>query len=483
MSVRVRFAPSPTGYLHVGGARTALYNYLFAKQKNGEFILRIEDTDKERSTDESIQAILDGLKWLNITWDEGPEKDGDFGPYYQSKRTDIYKPYIEKLLDEQKAFKCFCTKEELDLVREEQKKNKQDFKYSGKCKNLSQSEITEKIKNNVPYVIRIKAPEETITFNDLIRGKLEFTNSTFDDFIIARNDGSPVYNFVVTVDDLTMKISHVIRGEDHISNTPKQIIIYNLLGEKHPEYAHIPLILGKDKKRLSKRHGATSTDEYRKTGYNVEGFVNYLALLGWSLDDKTTVLSRDELIKSFSLDRVSKSGAVFDEEKLKWMSGLYIREMEIDELYEKCLPYLKEDSLIDENTDKEYLKRIINLVKERLNVYSDITNQIDFFLKELEYDKKARKNLRKADIALLEEYKDFITTIEFKDAAAIENNTNSFLDEKGLGLRDIVFALRASITFKSSGPSLFDIMYNLGKNETLKRLEKGISYAKENADN
>ncbi len=475
MSVRVRFAPSPTGYLRVVGARTALYNYLFAKHRAGDFILRIEDTDRERSTKESVDAILNGLKWLGLNWDEGPECGGDCGPYFQSERTDIYEPYINKLLETGNAYKCFCTKEELDEIKQQMREAKKNKSYDGRCRNLTPEQVKEKEAAGMPYVIRIKAPDKGVEFNDLIRGSVNFSADQLDDFIIQRSEGTPVYNFVVTIDDLTMKITHVIRGEDHISNTPKQIIIYSLLGEKIPEFAHIPLILGSDKKRLSKRHGATSTDEYRKKGYPVEAFVNYLALLGWSYDDKTTLFSRQDLIEKFSLDKVSKSGAVFDEEKLNWLSGVYIREMNDEELFEKAKPFLEESNISVEGNE-EKIKALLGLVKERITVLSHAPGQISYFFQQGEYDKKARKSLKKADTSFIEKYLSLIENHGFENAEKLETDTKAFLEKEGAAFKDLMPFLRASLVYTMSGPHLFDIMYYLGKKETVNRVKNGIEY-------
>jgi glutamyl-tRNA synthetase len=478
MSVRVRFAPSPTGYLHVGGARTALYNYLFAKHSGGKFILRIEDTDKERSTKESIDAILSGLKWLGILWDEGPEAGGEYGPYFQSQREDTYAPYIEKLLASKNAYKCFCSKEELDAIREEARINKKPIKYDGRCRKLSDDEIKEKENTNTPYVIRLKVPENDIIFNDLIRGEVKTPKDILDDFILVRSDGSFVYNFVVTIDDLTMKISHVIRGEDHISNTPKQVAIFSLLGETPPEYAHIPLILGKDKKRLSKRHGATSTEEYKKCGYPVEAFINYLALVGWAYDDKTTIFSRDELIKYFSLDKVSKSGGVFDEDKLNWMSGMYIREMDNETLYKSALPFLKDGGI--DVSDESFTKNLLLCVREKLKVLSEAPSMLGFFFKELPYEEKAEKGLLKISdkLDLFESYINFIKATDFSSAEDIETKSKEFIESAGYQMKDIMLPLRASLSFKTSGPSLFDIIFYLGKDKVLERLLNALSFVK-----
>ncbi|MFY9204018.1 MAG: glutamate--tRNA ligase, partial [Limnochordia bacterium] len=337
--VRVRFAPSPTGYLHVGGARTALFNYLYAKHHHGVFVLRIEDTDLARSTEASTRAILDSMAYLGLDWDEGPEKGGDYGPYFQSQRLELYKEYAEKLLSMGRAYECYCTPEELDQIRQEAAAQGRDPKYDGRCRNLTDTQRREFVRQGRKPVIRFKADfEGTTLVDDLIRGQVIFDNNQLDDFVIIKSDGMPTYNFAVVIDDALMRITHVIRGEDHLSNTPKQIQIYQALGFAVPQFAHIPMILGPDRTRLSKRHGATSVGQFQEEGYLAEAMVNYLALLGWAYDDSQTIFSKTELIEKFSLSKVSKNPAVFDLAKLQWMNGVYIRELSLDELYQRTLP-------------------------------------------------------------------------------------------------------------------------------------------------
>jgi nondiscriminating glutamyl-tRNA synthetase len=345
--VRVRIAPSPTGPLHLGTARTALFNFLFARKYQGIFILRIEDTDVERSKPEFEKDIIENLKWLGIEWDEGPDVGGDFGPYRQSQRKEIYKKYLEKLLAEGKAYYCFCTKEELESERQYQLSIGQAPRYSGKCANLKKEEVEKYLKEGKPSVIRLKVPTKKIEVEDLVRGKIEFDSSLIGDFIIAKNFSYPLYNFACVVDDYEMRISHVIRGEDHLSNTPKQILIQEALGFPRPKYAHLPLILGPDRSKLSKRHGAVSISEYRKQGFLPEALVNFIAFLGWHPKTERYIYSLPALIKDFSLEKIQKGGAIFNIKRLEFLNGFYIRQKSIEKLTELCLPYLIESKLIE----------------------------------------------------------------------------------------------------------------------------------------
>ena len=356
-SVRVRFAPSPTGKLHIGGARTAIYNWAFARANGGTFILRIDDTDPTRSTDENTQIILRAMRWLGLDWDEGPEVGGDFGPYSQTERLDLYKQTAEHLLAEGKAYPCFCTPGQLAADREAAQARKDPFQgYQRRCRDLTPEEAQARIDAGEPYVLRIKVPENrgNVVINDAVHGEVTFDAKELDDFVIFRSDGTPTYNFATVVDDALMGITHVIRGDDHLSNTPRQVMVYEAMGAPVPTFAHISMILGADGKKLSKRHGATSVEEYRDAGYLSDAFVNYLALLGWSLDGETTVIPRDVLASKFSLDRISKNPATFDPKKLDWMNAEYINAMD-DKTFadEIMLPQLIEAGLIDEGFEAD----------------------------------------------------------------------------------------------------------------------------------
>ena len=350
--MRLRFAPSPTGPFHIGGARSALFNWLLAKKNNGKFILRIENTDLDRSTIESEENIKDALKWLGITWDEGIDVGGDFGPYKQTERLDIYKEYTDKLLAEGKAYHCFCTDEELESERQTLMAQEKMPIYQGKCRNLTQEQKTELLAAGRKPTVRFKTPEnQQIIFDDMVRGTVSFDSNGVGDFVIVKSDGIPVYNYAVVLDDALMKITHVIRAEEHLSNTPRQIVLYEALGFKLPTFGHISLILGKDRTKMSKRHGATSVEQYRKLGYLPEAIVNFLALLGWAPDSEQEIFSTEELINLFSMDRVAKNPAVFDIDKLNWLNSNYIKNAEAALILELALPHLVEAGYITADVD------------------------------------------------------------------------------------------------------------------------------------
>ena len=324
--IRVRFAPSPTGYLHIGSARTALFNWLFAKKTGGRFILRIEDTDILRHMESTIGLITESLKWLGMSWDEGPDIGGDFGPYRQSQRTGIYKDYADKLIKEKKAYPCFCTPETLEEKRSKKSSSGEFFVYDRECLRLSEEQIRNNLKDKIPYAVRLSVPEDQeIRFTDRVYGNIKVNSNTIEDFIIIRSNGLPTYNFSAAVDDMLMEITHVIRGEDHLSNTPKQILVYKAFNKEHPDFTHLPMIHGADGQKLSKRHGSISIESYREEGFLPCAIVNYLALLGWAYDEKTTIFSVEELISQFSLEAINKRPAKFDYEKLVWLNGNYIR--------------------------------------------------------------------------------------------------------------------------------------------------------------
>ncbi|NLM40644.1 MAG: glutamate--tRNA ligase, partial [Firmicutes bacterium] len=392
--VRVRFAPSPTGFLHVGGARTALYNWLFARKHGGSFVLRIEDTDLARSTDESVQGILEGMRFLGLDWDEGPGVGGSFGPYFQTERIDLYEEYAQKLVEKGRAYECFCTPEELDEQRRIQREQKLDMHYDGRCLRLTEAEKeTYRAEGRKPVLRFLSVKEGELEFPDIVRGSVKFPNSQVDDFVIMKSDGVPTYNFAVVIDDALMEITHVIRGEDHIPNTPKQIQLYEALGFEVPRFAHIPMILGSDKTRLSKRHGATSVTQFAEEGYLPDAMVNYLALLGWGYDDSQTLFSREELIEKFSLERVSKNAAVFDFQKLQWMNGVYIRELSLDEFYKRALPYLQQAGLVPEEMTadvEEKARKVLSEMQSRVKLVSEVVEMSRyFFTDDFAYDEKA----------------------------------------------------------------------------------------------
>ena len=494
-SVRVRIAPSPTGPLHIGTARVALFNYLFARQHQGTFVLRIEDTDPKRSSPKWERDIMENLKWLGILWDEGPtlNKDyiGPYGPYRQSERKEIYKKYIKKLFDNGFLYWCYCTKEELEAQRQEQISRGEPPRYTGHCRNLTKEQIERYKKEGRKGILRFKVPSKIITIHDIIRGKLEFDTSLFGDIAVARDFSTPLYNLAVVIDDYEMKINYVIRGEDHLPNTPKQILLQEALGFPRPKYAHLPLILGPDRAKLSKRHGVVSIGDYRRWGYLPEALINFMALLGWNPGTNEEIFSIKDLIKRFSLERVQKSAAVFNSQRLDWMNGYYIRKMPIDELTEKCIPYLIEDEIskikdqkykikeTGEIVDFNYLKNIISLFQERLKKLSEIRELSDFFFKkELEYEPhlllwrnatylETQKNLKKCYKVLKrvgerEWEKEKIKEVLMKEA------------EKESDRGKIFWPFRVALTGKKASPPPFEIAEILGKEKTLKRIEEAI---------
>ncbi|MGB7054427.1 MAG: glutamate--tRNA ligase, partial [bacterium] len=385
--VRVRMAPSPTGFLHVGSAHTALYNWLFARHNKGKFILRVEDTDIARSSEEMVRVILDGLKWLGIGWDEGP--------YYQSKRFDIYRKYVQQLLDKGMAYYCYCNPGDLEHEKKAAYKRKEDWQYDRRCLHLSEKEREEKEKNKIPKVVRFLVPDGAVTYHDVIHKHITREAKDIDDLVIMRSNGVPTYNLACVVDDYEMGITHVIRAVDHITNTPKQILLFRALGFPVPEYAHLPLILGRDKSKLSKRHGAVSLMEYEKLGYLPEAMFNYLALLGWSPGDDREIMNTEEIIEAFDIERINPSNAVFDEQKLEWVNGQYIYSMDDEILLERLRPFLIGLDLLNEQgieQKKDWLVEVCRLIKLRLKKLIDI-NDVGryFFVEDFEYEEDGLK--------------------------------------------------------------------------------------------
>jgi glutamyl-tRNA synthetase len=461
-NVRVRFAPSPTGLLHIGSVRTAFINYLFAKKVNGKFILRIEDTDVARSTKESTDAILNGLKWLNINWDEGP--------YFQSERIEIYKIYLNLLVENGSAYPCFCKKEEIEKEKEETLKKGKIYKYSGKCRNLSLEERERRIKNNEEHVYRFKVQSGKIKFYDLIKGEMEFDNENLDDFIILRSDGMPVYNFSCVVDDIEMKITHVIRGEDHLTNTHKQILIYNAIGAKKPEFGHLPLILGKDREKLSKRHGSVSIEEFMREGFLPQAILNYIFLIGFSLKENKEIFNIDEMVNLFSFEKISKSSPVFDHDKLRWINSYYIRNLNEYVLLEISKDFIPKELF---NKGEEFLIKLFKEIKGNIKVLSDIENLTEYFYKEPNYNIDILKEIKdnKKFLPFLKIFYEKIKNLDnFKDQI-IENIVNEIISDLNLKLKDIAQPLRYILTGRFASPGLFILMELLGKEVVLKRLE------------
>lgn len=469
--LRVRFAPSPTGFLHIGGARTALFNYLFARHNNGKFILRIEDTDKERSTKESVDAIINGLTWLGLHWDEGP--------FHQSQRTALYKQHVEQLINEGKAYRCYCSPEELESKRTKAIAEKRKPVYDRTCRDRKEQP------EGKPYVIRFKSPfYGTTMVKDMVKGNITFNNEELEDFVILRSDGSPTYNFVVVVDDVDMRITHVIRGDDHLNNTPKQIFLYNAFDYPIPQFAHIPLIHGTDKARLSKRHGATSVDAYKEEGYLPEALINYLVRLGWSSGDKEVFTMR-EMIDNFSFDSVSKSAAVFNPEKLLWLNATYIREKSAEELLALLEPLISEKRW-SYNKEPNLLKKLLQLIDEtkiRARRLVELRDMMSFyFINESivnRYDPNAANKLLTPDTERYLEYAVSITgtsSMPVFDRYHIETAIKDFVAREGLKLGDVAQPIRLAITGGTVSPGLFEIMEILDRDKVRQRLKDAKEY-------
>jgi glutamyl-tRNA synthetase len=477
VKVRVRFAPSPTGYLHVGGARTAIFNWLFARKYHGKFLLRIEDTDVARSGAEMVQAIFDGLKWLGLNWDEEP--------VFQSKRFHIYKQYAERLVEEGKAYRCYCTPERLQAARETALQEKKAVKYDRYCLNLTQAEKTARESDGSPYVTRFKVEEGFTSFVDEVYGEVKFDNNQIDDFVILRSDGIPTYHLAVVVDDKEMNITHVIRGDDHLSNTPKHVLLFKAFGWECPLFSHVPLILGTDRQRLSKRHGATSVAEYEKAGYLPEAVLNFLALLGWSSGDDRELFSRDELIEAFDLGGISKKSAVFDEKKLEWMNGQYLNKMNNEELLQRVLPYLTDSGYVTEDfavANQEYLLRIVGLLKTRIRKLTEFAKLAKYFFTEPEEYEEAGVQKHWGDPMLIERFYSLIEKLaeirEFRQQN-IEEAIRGLAEELNVSAGKLIHPARLAITGYSASPGLFEIMEILGQETVLRRLRKAISFLKE----
>jgi len=460
--VRTRFAPSPTGFLHVGSARTALFNYLFAKKNQGSFILRIEDTDVNRSSQEFEKNIVESLKWLAIEADEF---------YKQSERKNIYEKYLKKLLKEGKAYYCFCTEDELEAKRQEQMSRGLPARYNGKCAKLSPKEVEENLAQGKRFIIRFKVPPKKVEFNDLVRGKIKFDTKLSGDVTIAKDLFSPLYNFAVVVDDFEMKISHIIRGEDLLPNTPIQILLQKALGFSQPKYCHLPLILGPDRSKLSKRHGAVSLEEYRKQGYLAETMVNFLAFLGWNPGIEREIYSIPSLIKEFSLERIQKGGAIFNIKRLDFLNGFYIRHKSLEKLTELCLPYFPTGQ------DFNYLKKIVAIYQERLKNLSEISELTDFFFKDkLDYDKKLLrwKNMTDGEVPSSLD-KSIILLSKINEGNWNRENLKKILMPEAEKMENrgcLLWPLRVALTGKEASAGPFEIAEILGKEKTLKRLQE-----------
>jgi glutamyl-tRNA synthetase len=463
--VRTRFAPSPTGYLHIGGARTALFNYLFARHHGGQFILRIEDTDRQRSTPEAIDAILQAMAWLQLDYDEGP--------FYQTQRFPLYKEKVQQLLAQGNAYPCVCTPEELDAKRQIAQKEKRKPIYDGTCRPAEG--IVAALSTDKTYTVRFRSPREgTTVVEDAVKGAVVFDNRELDDLIIARSDGTPTYNFCVVVDDIEMAITHIIRGDDHLANTPRQIQLYHALGHQPPQFAHVPLILGTDKARLSKRHGATSVMAYRDMGYFPEAVLNYLVRLGWSHGDQE-IFSRDELIEKFSLESVGKSAGIFNPEKFLWVNSYYLKELPLSRLAEDIVPYIVAKGY-PVPQDKSWLEKMIETLRERSKTLVELVDSAAFYLMDdISIDGAAAKKFLTAEIrAPLGRLMDKLAGLDDFSEASIEQAFSAVLQELGLPMGQLAQPVRVALTGSTVSPGIHEVIAVLGKERTLRRLRSAL---------
>lgn len=486
MSVRVRFAPSPTGFVHIGSLRTALYDFLLARKMKGSYILRVEDTDRQRFIEGAIEGMLSAMDWAGVHHDEGIDVDaegklvskGDCGPYIQSERLPIYQEYIRKLLDNKTAYYCFCTKEELDEVREKQKAEGTDPKYGGKCRELTQEQIQENLEKKIPYVIRMKLPpNKDIVFDDAVRGRVVINTDDMDDQVLMKSDGFPTYHFAVVVDDHLMGITHVIRGEEWLPSTPKQVFLYEAFGWEVPTFVHLPNILNPDKKKLSKRQGDVAVEDFRKKGYLPEALVNYVALVGWSPEDNREIFSMEELIEAFSLERVSRSGGVFDVMKLNWFNNHYIKAYDIDKLVDLSLPFIISSGLMNETeaiAKRDWIRLAMETFRERLDYLAQFPEEIKVLLSEeiYEYEQEALEfmampHMKELRTALAEK----LTGMEKLTPEAVSAMLKEIQKETGIKGKALFMGSRVLFTGQNHGPDLPMMLTLIGREKLLKRLD------------
>jgi glutamyl-tRNA synthetase len=480
--LRVRFAPSPTGYLHIGGARTALFNWLYARRHGGTFVLRIEDTDTERSSWEMVSGIVDGLRWLGLDWNEGPDVGGPYAPYFQSQRLDRARVLAEQLVASGRAYYCYCTAETLQQKRQAAEAAEGGWVYDRTCCALSAEEIARREAEGTPRAIRFKVPAGTTSFTDLVHGVISFDNTHIEDFVILRSDRQPTYHLSVVADDVDMKITHVVRGDDHISNTPKQILLYAAFGASEPEFAHVPLILGPDKKRLSKRHGATSVMEYQRLGYLPEAVVNFLALLGWSPGDDRELFTRDELIAAFTLEGISGGNAVFNPEKLDWFNQQYIVRLPIEELARRLESILREAGLWTPGfagERREWFSRLLELVRPRVKKLDQFVEEMRPFLqRDVEYDSSAvAKYLNDNEVKdALASFADTITEVVPFTSAALESALRTLAESRGVKAAALIHATRVAVMGRTVSPGLFDVLELMGHERVTARVRHAINF-------
>ncbi len=476
MGPRVRFAPSPTGYLHVGGARTALFNWLFARRHGGTFVLRIEDTDVERSSADMVTGILDGLRWLGLDWDEGPEIGGPHGPYFQSDRLERYRSAAADLVERGQAYYCYCTPDRLRNEREQAEKRGEAWQYDRACLSLPPERIRELEAVRAPCAIRFKVPATTTAFNDIVHGRIAFESHSIEDFVVVRSDGHPTYHLSVVVDDVDMRISHVIRGDDHVSNTPKHLLLFEALGATPPAFAHVPLILGADKKRLSKRHGATSVTEYERQGYLSPAMVNFLALLGWSPGGDRELLSVSELIESFSLEGISGGNAVFNTEKLDWMNGQYLAKLPMADLAQAVEPLLADAGLLSgTRPTTAWLHRLLELLRPRVKRLTEFAEMAGPYLADnVLYEPEAvEKHLAAPEIdSHIVALADRLRGVAPFDEATVEIVVRETAAALGLKAGALIHATRVALTGRTTSPGIFEVLVLLGRERSVERLDR-----------
>jgi glutamyl-tRNA synthetase len=477
---RVRFAPSPTGYLHVGGARTALFNWLFARRHGGTFVLRIEDTDVERSSADMVTGILDGLRWLGLDWDEGPQIGGPHGPYFQSERLDRYRSAATRLVERGHAYYCYCTPDRLREERERAEQRGEAWQYDRACLSLTPERVRKLEETGASRAIRFKVPATTTAFNDIVHGRIAFESRSIEDFVIVRSDGHPTYHLSVVVDDVDMRISHVIRGDDHVSNTPKHILLFEAMGATPPVFAHVPLILGTDKRRLSKRHGATSVTEYQRQGYLPAAMVNFLALLGWSPGGDRELLSTAELIESFSLEGISGGNAVFNTEKLDWMNGQYIAKLPVADLAQAVEPLLAGAGLLTgPPPPTAWLHRLLELLRPRVKRLTEFTEMARPYLADtVLYEPEAvEKHLALPALdAHLAALADRLRELEPFDEPTVEAVVRETATTRGLKAGALIHATRVAVTGRTTSPGIFEVLVLLGRERSVERLERLVAF-------
>jgi len=484
MSVRVRFAPSPTGYVHIGGLRTALYNYLFAQKNNGTYLLRVEDTDQTRFVEGAMEGMIDVMEWAGVPHSEGPVlrdgkvvEVGEYGPYIQSQRNDIYKKHVDQLLESGHAYYCFCSKERLEDVREAQKAANKTPKYDGHCRSISYEDAKRRVAAGEPHVVRLRMPEDKdISFNDMIRGTVTVNTAEIDDQVLIKTDGFPTYHLAVIVDDHHMGITHVVRGEEWLISTPKHVFAYEAFGWEAPTFVHLPVILNKDKKKLSKRQGDVAVEDFKKKGYLAEALINYVALVGWSPEDNQEIFSMEELIEKFSFERVSKSGGVFDLDKLNWVNNHYIKEADLDRIVDGCMPFVVEAGLFtaeELEAKREWFAGIVDLMRERFNRLMDVTDHMALFMAEdVTPENDEAKEMVEMDHVpeMLSVFASKVDALETLDSASLKAALKEVQKETGNKGKNLFMPTRIAITGQLHGPDLNQMMTILGKEVVLKRL-------------